>query len=421
MKVVHLNASDKGGASIVAQRLNSALNEYTQVQSQHLIFDGDSNNLDATVFWSDNFLRKVRAKWNHILDKFDFLQNERDAKIRFQFNHARMGVDVSTHPLVLDADIIHIHWILKGFLSFDSLKKLIDLGKPIVWTCHDLWPFTGGCFYLWGCERLTAGCGECPYLYNAESNDLSSILLKKKIELFKWSGINWAAPSRWLGQVAKTSRVLNSDIVFSVIPNPIKVSSFHVINGTQKSENKVRFNLNPTKFTLLFSAANLGNPAKGFPDFIKILEDIHNSEIQAIVLGESKEPINLPIPFHYAGYVRSPDHVRSLFGAADLYITTSLEDNLPTTVMESLACGIPALGYNIGGIPELIDDGSTGFVFPKGDWQAMAGGVLRLLENPDLHAQFSINARGKAETEYEESIVAKSYANLYKEVLQKGI
>ena len=420
MKVVHLNASDKGGASIVAQRLNSALNEYTEVISQHLIFEGESNNLEATEFWANNFPRKIRAKLNHVLDKFDFLQHEREAKIRFQFNHARIGVDISTHPLIIDADIIHIHWILKGFLSFDSLKKLIDLGKPIVWTCHDLWPFTGGCFYLWGCERLVSGCGECPYLYNQESNDLSSSLLSTKIKLFKESGINWAAPSKWLSEVAKTSIVLKSDLKFAVIPNPIKVSSFEVCYESQKRENKIRFNLNPTKFTVLFSAANLENPAKGFADFRKILDRLGPNQIQAIVLGQSKEIIDLPVSFHYAGYVGKPEQVKSLFGAADLYITTSLEDNLPTTVMESLACGIPALGYNIGGIPELISDDSTGFVYSKGDWQAMSDGVLHLLKNPNLLAEFSVNARRKAELEYEESIVANRYAELYDEVIHKG-
>lgn len=418
MKVVHLNASDKGGASIVAQRLNSALNEYTEVKSQHLIFEGESHNLEATEFWANNFPRKIRAKVNHVLDKFDFLQHEREAKIRFQFNHARIGVDISAHPLIIDADIIHIHWILKGFLSFESLKKLIDLGKPIVWTCHDLWPFTGGCFYLWDCKRIASGCGECPYLYNQESNDLSSFLLNKKIEIFNGSGINWAAPSKWLSEVAKTSRVLDSEVEFAIIPNPIKVSSFEVSNASQKIENKVRFNLNPNKFTILFSAANLENPAKGFGDFRKILDKVDPNQIQAIVLGGSKGTIDLPVSFHYAGYVGNPEQVKSLFGAADLYITTSLEDNLPTTVMESMACGMPALGYNIGGIPELINDNITGFVYPKGDWQAMADGVLHLLKNPDLLKEFSVNARRKAESEYEESIVAKRYADLYKKVIQ---
>ncbi len=417
MKVVHLNASDKGGASIVAQRLNSALNEYTQVNSQHLIFEGSTANVTHTQYWGNSPVKKIRAKLNHALDKFDFLQYEREAKIRFQFNHARMGVDISEHPLIQQADIIHIHWILKGFLSFDSLQKLLALGKPVVWTCHDLWPFTGGCFYLWGCERLPLGCGLCPYLRNNEPIDLSYISLRKKMELFSSANIHWASPSKWLTEIALTSPVLTHQTAFAVIPNPIRVNDFKIVDAASKEQFKSQSQLNPKALTLLFSAANLENPAKGFADFVQLVEALKEYDIQAIVLGASKENIMLPIPFCYAGYVRDPKVVRELFAAADIYVTTSHEDNLPTTVMESLACGVPAIGYEIGGVPELISHGETGFVYPKGDWQSMAEGVMRLMDDPSLLKEFSLNARKKAEDQYDESHVAQRYAALYQNVL----
>lgn len=417
MKVVHLNASDKGGASIVAQRLNSALNEYTQINSQHLIFEGSTANLSNTQYWGNSPVRKIRAKLNHALDKFDFLQYEREAKIRFQFNHARMGVDLSEHPLIQQADIIHIHWILKGFLSFNSLQKLLALGKPVVWTCHDLWPFTGGCFYLWGCERLPLGCGLCPYLRNNEPVDLSYISLRKKMELFSSDNIHWASPSKWLSEIALTSPVLTPETAFAVIPNPIRVNDFVNVDAVSKKQFKTQLQLNPKTLTLLFSAANLENPAKGFTDFTRLVYALKEFDIQAIILGASKEKITLPIPFYYAGYVRDPEVVRDLFAAADVYITTSHEDNLPTTVMESLACGVPAIGYEIGGVPELISHGETGFVYPKGDWKSIAEGVMRLMEDPSLLMEFSLNARKKAENQYDESHVAQQYAALYQRVL----
>mgnify|MGYP002640742254 CR=1 FL=1 len=417
MKVVHLNASDKGGASIVAQRLNLALNEYTQVNSQHLIFEGSTANLTYTQYWGNSPVRRIRAKLNHALDKFDFLQYEKEAKIRFQFNHARMGVDISEHPLIQQADIIHIHWILKGFLSFDSLLKLLALDKPVVWTCHDLWPFTGGCFYLWGCERLPFGCGLCPYLRNNEPVDLSYISLRKKIELFSSANIHWASPSKWLTEIALKSPVLTPQTAFSVIPNPIRINDFTIVDAVSKEQFKSQLQLNPKALTLLFSAANLENPAKGFVDFLQLVEALKEYDIQAIVVGATKENIMLPIPFYYAGYVRDPKVVRELFAAADIYVTTSHEDNLPTTVMESLACGVPAIGYEIGGVPELISNGVTGFVYPKGDWQSMVEGVMQLMEDPSLLKKFSFNARKKAEEQYDESHVAKQYAALYQNIV----
>lgn len=413
MKVVHLNASDKGGASIVAQRLNSALNKFTTVSSSHLIFDSSRSDLPETQVWANTPLRKLRALINHALDKFDFLQYEREAAIRFQFNHARMGIDISEHPLILEADIIHIHWILKGFLSFESLKKLLNLGKPVVWTCHDLWPFTGGCFYLWGCEQLSKGCGTCPYMISPEAANSPAFWLKWKMHILGNSNIYWASPSQWLAEIAKTSAVMGQNSQMSIIPNPIKVSDFKVSNTLEKQQLREGIGLKSNVFTVVFSAANLENPAKGFPDFVAIMERLKLYELQVIVMGRSKSAVSLPVPFYNAGYVSDVQTVRALTSAADLYITTSQEDNLPTTVMESMACGIPALGYKIGGVPELISHDNTGYVYPNGAWNLMADGVVNLIENPKLLAEFSANARIKAETLYDEAKVSQQYADLY--------
>lgn len=419
MKIVHLNASDKGGASIVAQRLNAALNQYTTVSSQHLIFDSSRSDLPETEVWANTPIRKLRALMNHALDKFDFLQYERDPSIRFQFNHARIGVDISEHPLILNADIIHIHWILKGFLSFDSLKKLLSLGKPVVWTCHDLWPFTGGCFYLWGCEQLSKGCGTCPYMIHPEATNSPSFWLDWKMHNLGAANIYWASPSQWLAEIAKTSPIMGQNTRISVIPNPIRVSDFKVSNPSEKKLIRECFGLKSNVFTVVFSAANLENPAKGFPDFVALIAHLRHREIQAIVIGRSEITVDLPVPCYNAGYVSDVSHVRALFSAADLYITTSQEDNLPTTVMESLACGVPSLGYQIGGIPELIDNGVNGFVYPKGEWKQMAEGVVKLIDNPLLLAEFSANARSKAEVHYDEAKVAKQYAELYHSIILK--
>ncbi len=418
MRVVHLNASDKGGASIVAQRLNYALNAYTSVASTHFIFDAAPSLADSNTYvWTHNVFRKARALANHALDKFDFLKYEKEAAIRFQFNHARIGIEIHEHPLIQQADIIHIHWVLKGFLSFESLEKLILLGKPIVWTCHDLWPFTGGCFYLWGCNRLEKGCGECPYLGIPEHNDLSSYKLVQKIKLFKNKSIYWVSPSNWLRQIARSSPVLDPNTPFECIPNPIRTQDFKVLKSAEKTEIRKVLKLNTAFFTVLFSAANLDNEAKGFKDFIALMNELEGKPVQAIIIGPTKKEIPIKVAAHIAGYVSDSQKIKELFAAADLYITTSLEDNLPTTVMEALASGLPAMGYQIGGIPELIEDGVSGYTFAKGDWRSMAKGVLELSLATSKYAELSFNARKRAEEYYDESIVAQSYASLYKKVL----
>lgn len=417
MRVVHLNASDKGGASIVAQRLNSALNEYTQVSSEHLIFKGSTANLSHTQYWGNSSVRKIRAKLNHALDKFDFLQYEREAKIRFQFNHARIGVDVSAHPLIQQADIIHIHWILKGFLSFDSLRKLLALGKPVVWTCHDLWPFTGGCFHKRLCNELSKGCGNCLYLRNSEPNDSSWFWLKEKTQIFNTQNLFWVAPSNWVIDEVRGSSVFLRNPTIKQINNPIKVFGLKILDSKLKELERAKMGLQPKKFTLLFSAANIDNPSKGFHDFMKIVDFLPKQFLQAVIIGASKNKIELPISFISTGYISDVIQIQKLISVVDLFITPSLEETFGMVVAESLSNGIPVLSYNIGALPELISHGETGFVYPKGDWQSMAEGVIRLMENPLLLKEFSLNARKKAEEQYDESHVAQQYASLYKDAL----
>lgn len=413
MKVVHLNASDKGGASIVAQRLNAALNQYTTVSSQHLIFDSSRSDLPETQVWANTPLRKLRALVNHALDKFDFLQYERDPSMRFQFNHARIGVDISEHPLILDADIIHIHWILKGFLSFDSLKKLLSLGKPVVWTCHDLWPFTGGCFYLRNCEELKKGCGNCFYLSNSENMDSSRLWLYQKSQLFTIPNLFWVSPSSWVIDQVRDSILFKQNGPIKKIPNPVNVLTLKVLNQNEKVIERENRGLDPNKFTLLFSAAFIDNPVKGFVDFCNIIRMLPSDTIQAVVIGKSKHKIDLPIPFLNTGYLSDLNEIQTLFSLVDVYITSSTEETFGMTVAESLASGVPVICYDVGALPELIDNGVNGFVYPKGEWKQMAEGVVKLIDNPELLAEFSVNARIKAETHYDEAKVSQQYADLY--------
>lgn len=413
MKVVHLNASDKGGASIVAQRLNAALNQYTTVSSQHLIFDSSRSDLPETQVWANTPLRKLRALVNHALDKFDFLQHERDPSMRFQFNHARIGVDISEHPLILDADIIHIHWILKGFLSFDSLKKLLSLGKPVVWTCHDLWPFTGGCFYLRNCEELKKGCGNCFYLSNSENMDSSRLWLYQKSQLFTIPNLFWVSPSSWVIDQVRDSILFKQNGPIKKIPNPVNVLTLKVLNQNEKVIERENRGLDPNKFTLLFSAAFIDNPVKGFVDFCHIIRMLPSDTIQAVVIGKSKHKIDLPIPFLNTGYLSDLNEIQTLFSLVDVYITSSTEETFGMTVAESLASGVPVICYDVGALPELIDNGVNGFVYPKGEWKQMAEGVVKLIDNPELLAEFSVNARIKAETLYDEAKVSQQYADLY--------
>ena len=144
LRILHLNASSAGGAFVAAQRLNEALNKLDGVVSEHWVFEGMEGDFHL---WANTWLRKKWAVGLHALEKLDFLRFESSRKVRFAFSHGKTGINLNQWKAIQNADIVHLHWINKGFVSLNGLENLMGMGKKIVWTCHDMWPFTGGCYH----------------------------------------------------------------------------------------------------------------------------------------------------------------------------------------------------------------------------------------------------------------------------------
>jgi hypothetical protein len=150
-----------GGAGTACRRLQSALQK---------------SGINASLLTQ----KDVSGRFNFIAERLSFLPWERDKSVRFSFSLANFGTDISHHPLVQRADVIHLHWWNQGFLSLRNLEALGRSGKKIVWTLHDMWAFTGGCHYDWGCGRFSDACGKCPYLRFPSEKDLSNQVWKRK-------------------------------------------------------------------------------------------------------------------------------------------------------------------------------------------------------------------------------------------------
>lgn len=412
LKVVHLNASSAGGAFVVAQRLSTALNNLSPglIESEHLVFDGEEGLFSL---WADSWLKKKWAFGLHALEKLDFLRFERNKSIRFAFSHGKFGIKVSKLKLIAEADIIHLHWINKGFISLKGLSNLIKLNKKIVWTCHDMWPFTGGCYHPRGCENFESGCGNCHYLKHPEAGDLSSsvFVAKQKIYSEKHNGIRFVTPSAWLKHQAERSAMgLN---FIDVIPNPIDTDWFYL----KDLDSKSGADKNST-FTILFAAANLGNRAKGFAEFRKLCVGLWNSgfeNFKALVIGENRiGDLNLPCNYEAVGFVSDPNAMREYYWQSDVFVTTSHEENLPTTIMESLSCGVPVAAFTVGGIPELVDDGVTGWLSELGDVETLVAKLLLYFTSPaEISSTFKVASRSAAVARYDAKHIAQQYLNIY--------
>jgi glycosyltransferase involved in cell wall biosynthesis len=421
MKVVILSSSDSsGGAAIASYRLHNALNRYG-VQSDMLVRHKCKPEDNIEVVDQINYFKNNEIHPRFALEKMFFIPFEKSKKERFAFSTGQFGFQVQEHPLIKKADIIHLHWINGGFLSIKSLHKLFKLGKPVVWTMHDMWPFTGGCHYVGNCQNYLKGCGSCPLLKRPSKNDCSARLFFKKEKIYTDKNITFVGCSNWMADIARTSILTNNKNILA-IPNPIDQTLFF---SNDKLKSKLSLGLNADKITLLFAAGNIFDERKGIKYLVEALKilsvssDISN-RLELIVIGKSNTELTnyFPVPVNYLGQISGTENMREIYSAADAFLLPSLQDNLPNTIMESLACGTPVIAFKTGGVPEMIEHKITGFLADEKSGESLADGIKWLMEN--VNKDFINPCTEFVSKHYSEKIVASRYLALYESLLKNG-
>jgi len=397
---------------VACERLNRALLHVGKrsrllVQEQNLVNDKIENT-------SAGGLKKWADFSRFVFERLAFLPHERDKSVRYGFSLANTGEDLSGHPLVRGADVLHLHWFNQGFLSFEGIEKLLGLGKPVVWTLHDMWAFTGGCHYAGDCTRFRGTCGDCPMLRKPGPTDLSTQIWRKKRDLFKVAPITFVTCSQWLQQKALESGLLRDATVLS-IPNAIDT---RVFRPTARVELRQRMDLDPgTKF-ILFGAANVNDPRKGFPflaEALRLLKLARPDEaIELVVFGKVRAETlrGLPFPTRSLGYLRSADQIADTYAFCDVFVLPSLDDNLPNTIMESMSCGTPVVAFRTGGIPEMVEHLETGFLAEPGSAQSLAEGLSQVLFEISPN-KMRARARIKVQEEFSFDTIGRRYGDLY--------
>ena len=417
MRVLIINTSERiGGAAIAANRLMDALRN-NGIQAKMLVRDKQTDNITVIglkkslwSIWQFVWERIVIWKANH------FKQHN-----LFAVDIANTGTDITTYPEFKEADIIHLHWVNQGMLSLKDLKKILQSGKPIVWTMHDMWPCTGICHHARECDKYHKECHHCPYLYNGGAKkDLSHQTFKKKKELYQLSPITFITCSQWLKERAGQSALLEQHPIVH-IPNPIKTNLFTPRN---KVEARQKCNLPTNKKLILFGSVKITDKRKGIDYFIescKILAEKHPELVNNLgvaVYGKESEQLKSLVPFQvYAlDYISNEKELVNVYNAVDLYVTPSLEENLPNTIMEAMACGIPCVGFNVGGIPEMIDHLHNGYVADYKSAEDFANGIHWTLSESEYQS-LSEEARRKVTSSYSESTIAKKYIEVYNKII----
>ena len=313
------------------------------------------------------------------------------------------------------ADVAHLHWIGKGTLP---LRLLARIEQPMVWTLHDLWALTGGCHYDGGCGRFTNRCGCCPVLRSARANDLSYRLLEAKRRAYARARPTFVAPSRWMASLVQSSHSTKGCAVH-VIPNAIDRTVFKPRDG---AASRAALGLPQNAAVIGFAAmGGASEPRKGF-DLLQAAVAAVNSApglrpLHLLVIGGPGQDGAL-IPTTGTGHLDSEDAVARALNAADVLVAPSRQDNLPNTVAEALACGVPTAAFDVGGLPDLIEHQRNGYLARPFDTPDLARGIAWVLQDPECHAALRAAAR-ESTTRLAPERVAAQHIELYQEVLDR--
>lgn len=413
MRILIVNTSEKnGGAAVAANRLMEALNSNGE-DAKMLVRDKQTDDKRVVTL-----RRSPLHWWQFLWERWCiFLHLHFSRQRLFELDIANTGTDITTLPEFKAADIIHLSWINQAMLSLADIKKIVNSGKPVVWTMHDIWPATAICHYTRGCKQFYTACHHCPLLpRGGGKNDLSARVWRKKVAILQDKSILFVACSKWLEGQAKQSALLKNQIVTS-IPNPIDTRIFC---KQDKKQARRAFGLPENKQLILFVSQRVTDERKGVNYFIEALQQLvteHPAMKQntgVVILGGHSVEVaaRLPIPAYALGYVSDAQKIASVYNSADLFVLPSLEDNLPNTIMEAMACGIPCVGYRVGGIPEEIDHLKNGYVAAYKDVNDLARGIYWVLNEAEYDV-LSTQAIEKVISCYSQKAVSLRYIEVY--------
>ncbi len=415
MKVLVLSTYPEGGAGGAAGRLQQGLKQ-AGVSAEMLLQrmnQGKGDNDDVHVL-AQSKLTGSFMKRRPALDKFP-LRSYPKRKELFYVNwlpDTLLSTVEQMHP-----DVINLHWIQDAFVRIETLPKF---KKPIVWTLHDMWAFTGGCIHSHGCNRYMASCGSCPILASDKENDLSRRVWQRKAKAWKDLDLTVTTPSKWLAESARASSLFK-DRPIEVIPNGINIHRYRPVD---KRAARDLLGLPHDKQIVLFGAwTNHHN--KGFHLLLEALQHMSaagwGEKVELVVFGFS-EPKNMKdsgIKTRFLGRLYDDISLALLYGAADILVAPSYQENLPTIIIEALACGTPAVAFNIGGVPDIIDHQQNGYIAQPYETQDLARGITWVLEDHERHAKMRCHAREKAEREYSMELQARRFLDLFEKAVER--
>ncbi len=405
MKVAVISKSDSrgGGASRVAEDLALGLNE-TGHQATHFIAH-----------------RGVRAFDEGLV----FLYGALKGPILFgQKVFRKIGIPdvvplellpVAVSSIARDYDVIHFHDLTTAMSPYTV--RWLSRRRPCFWTFHDCSPFTGGCFYPEDCDRFQTRCGTnggCPQLGKFPTNgkiDVTGFIQSTKTALHFTGRVCAITPSEWMSDLAFSSGKLPVKPI--VVSNGVDLTKFRP--AADKRGLRAELGLPVNRPILLISAGDLRDPRKGAKYSIEACRSVIDLLPFAVILGNADKDLQIAmgdIDFKAVGYVDSAVTLAKWYSAADVFLFCSLADNQPLSILETMACGVPLVGFATGGIPEMVEANRTGVVVRQRDTDALKG-ALRTALGPGMAATLGRSARMRAERDFSRGKFLSQHLQLY--------
>lgn len=332
------------------------------------------------------------------------------------------GMLVLDNPAAVASRVLHLHWV-NHFLDLHSLQEMAALGRPVVWTLHDEWFYTGGCHYTTGCDQWRTRCLDCPQLLH-DPFRLVPQWFDEKAAAFDTLDLTIVTPSAWLGERVRGAP-LGAGKRVEVIPNAFDVETFSPPSPQRRAQLRAERGFDASTVVLGFGAQSLSDMRKGFGHLLAALaslgrEAAGGKRIGLLVFGsrsEELEALGEHMTLSVAGELDDERAIADVLGAADVFVVPSLEENYPNVIIESLLCGTPVVAYGCGGIAEQIEEGVHGLIVePVGDISALGAALGRVLGDAELRARLRGFDREAIASRHSFETIGAKTVSLYREL-----
>lgn len=371
LKVSALTSITHGGAGKASIIATEAIERFSDVSIELL-----TQNQNSESFVIRNFEHPDNNFAKGLISIFS--KNIYKGNTTFSLSYPSLTFE-DLNVILNNSDIIHLHW-LPGYISNEAIAYLSHSNIPIVWTLHDKHALTGGCHYFHGCNKWKYTCDKCPQLINNYDN-ITSKVLKNKLKNINFNNLTiFVLNSHFKDLIMDSILFKNSNV--EIVPNCIDTNKFRPL---EKIKLKIKYKIPLDKKIILYSAS-YESSIKGYKEFLLAVNPLDIEKFHILIVGNPPNIENIKHSYTFWGHV-SEDIMVEAYNLADVTVVSSIEDNLPNIMLESISCGTPVVGFNIAGLKDTIINGYNGYLAEPFDIPQLTEAIIKAVNGLNFEKQ----------------------------------